>query len=501
VPLILSETRYRNQPILDHGIEFEELVFTVYKRICSMDSLWTMNWLLPVTAFIAGVLLGSVAVFLIQRSNKLLLSERVRQREEELAKLDGAYESLKSRQESSAEEISGLKTEVKTLETKLESERKHFSEKEQVFEELEKRFSDAFKALSGEALKENNRSFLELAKEHLNSQQVKSKGELDQRKQAIEALLKPINESLKQFGEKVGEVEKARVGTYEALKEQVLSLAEGQTHLRTETGNLARALNTPRVRGSWGEIQLKKVVEMAGMLEHCDFEEQQSKDRDDGSRARPDMIVSLPGGKQIIIDAKAPLEGFLASIEANDKKDKDARMKDHVRHIRMHIKELGSRSYWEQFENTPEFVVLFLPGESFFSAALEVEPGLIDEGVQQKVILATPTTLIALLKVVAYGWRQENLALQSREISKLGKEIYERVSDVANNWTAVGKGLRSAVESYNKSVNNMESRVLVSARKLSELPIDLSKKDIATNPVIDVVPRDLQAPELETEKL
>ncbi|MCB1124235.1 MAG: DNA recombination protein RmuC, partial [Verrucomicrobiae bacterium] len=274
---------------------------------------------------------------------------------------------------------------------------------------------------------------------------------------------------------------------------------EGQTRLRTETGNLARALNTPRVRGSWGEIQLRRVVELAGMVEHCDFDEQQSKDRDDGSRARPDVIVHLPGDKRIIIDAKAPLEGFLAALEAGDKQEKAARMKDHVRHIRKHIKDLGDRSYWEQFDNTPEFVVLFLPGESFFSAALEVEPGLIDEGVRQKVILATPTTLIALLKVVAYGWRQENLAMQSREISRLGKEIYDRVAMVADNWRAVGKGLRSAVESYNKAVNNLESRVLVSTRKLKELPIDLSKKEISENSVIDVSPRDLQAPELEGE--
>ena len=458
-----------------------------------------MDWLFPVTAFIAGVSLGGIVTFLVQRSNRLVLAERIRLRDEELEKLTGLFEEMKQEQRITLPQLNAANTEVKTLETKLEGERKRFSEKELVFEELEKRFSDVFKALSGDALKRNNESFLELAKEHLNTQQTKSKGELDQRKQAIESLLKPINESLKQFGEKVGEIEKARVGTYEALKEQVLSLAEGQTKLRSETGNLARALNTPRVRGSWGEIQLKKVVELAGMLEHCDFDQQQSKDRDDGSRARPDMIVKLPGDKQIIIDAKAPLEGFLAALEAESKQEKAAKMKDHARHIRAHIKDLGSRSYWEQFENSPEFVVLFLPGESYFSAALEVDPGLIDEGVQNKLILATPTTLIALLKVVAYGWRQENLAQQSREISKLGKEIYERVSDVATNWASVGKGLKNAVESYNKAISNMESRVLVSARKLRDLPIELSKKEIVIAPPVEVTPRLQNAPELEQD--
>lgn len=458
-----------------------------------------MDWLFAATTFVAGGLLGCIVVFLILRSNRLLVGERLLLSNEELVKLNALFEELKVEHRNTLAQLNAANTEVRLLDTRLESERKSFSEKEQVFEDLEKRFSDVFKALSGDALKRNNESFLELAKEHLNTQQTKSKAELEQRKQAIESLLKPINESLKQFGQKVGEIEKARVGTYEALKQQVLSLAEGQTKLRSETVNLSRALNTPRVRGSWGEIQLKKVVELAGMLEYCDFDQQQSKDRDDGSRARPDMIVKLPGNKQIIIDAKAPLEGFLAALEAEGKEGKAAKMKDHARHIRAHIRDLGSRAYWEQFENSPEFVVLFLPGESYFSAALEVEPGLIDEGVQNKVILATPTTLIALLKVVAYGWRQENLAEQSREISKLGKEIYERVSDVASNWAAVGKGLRNAVEGYNKAINNMEARVLVSARKLRDLPIEISKKEIGAAPVVEITPRPLNAPELEQD--
>lgn len=441
----------------------------------------------------------SVIVYLIQRSNRMVLAERVRKSEQEVDNLEGEQLKLQGRYQGAHDKISELKSEIVKLETELTAERKKKSEKERVFSDLESRFSDVFKALSGDALKENSRSFLQLAKELMNAREVKSNDELDKRKHAIEALLRPMNDSLKQFSEKVGEIEKSRVGTYEALKEQVLSLAEGQTRLRSETGNLVRALSTPRVRGSWGEIQLKKVVELAGMLDHCDFDEQQSKDRDDGSKARPDMIVHLPGNKHIIIDAKAPLEGYLAALEAEEKQDKVSRMKDHARQIRIHIKELGSRAYWEQFENTPEFVILFLPGESFFSAALEIEPGLIDEGVQNKVILAAPTTLIALLKVVAFGWRQENLGEQYQKISALGKQIYDRVADVANNWMTVGKGLRNAVENYNKAVNNLESKVLVSARKFKELPIEPSKKEIIDAPFLDSSPKTLQAPEFDSD--
>ena len=458
-----------------------------------------MDLLLLVTLFICGSLLGSVITYLVMRSSRVVLKERLQQREEQHEERAAAWSALKSEHRELAERAAQLRSEARALEVKLEAERRAFKEKKQVFAELEERFSDTFKALSGDALKENSRSFIELANELFKKEQVKSKGELERRKQAIEALLKPINESLKTFGEKVGDIEKSREGAYQALKQQVIHLSEGQKTLTSETGNLVRALNTPHVRGSWGELQLRKVVELAGMTEHCDFEEQQSKDREDLSRARPDMIIHLPGDKQVIVDAKAPMVGFLAALEAETNSDRKARLRDHARHIRAHIKELGERSYWEQFENTPEFVVLFLPGESFFSAALEVEPTLIDVGVQNKVILATPTTLIALLKVVAYGWRQESLAVQAQEISQLGKQIYERVADLANNWMSVGKGLRSAVEHYNKSVYNLESKVLVSARKFKQLPIELSKKDISESPVIELEPRNLQAPELEMD--
>lgn len=456
-----------------------------------------MDLITLIVGLLLGALLGATISYFIVKSRTAVLQERLRSQDEKINEQNLVIEDAKQSIQAAVTEGTELKNKLTEADTRLEGERKAFAEKEKVFKELENRFSDTFKALSGNALKENAKSFLQLAKETLSKEQIESKGDLEKKKQAIEAMLKPINDSLKHFGEKVSDIEKARVGAYESLKDQVVELAKGQTMLRGETGNLVKALGTPRVRGKWGEIQLRTVVEMAGMTEHCDFEEQQSRDREDGTRARPDMIIKLPGKKQVIVDAKAPMEGFLSAIEADSREEREALMKDHARHIRMHIKDLSAKEYWAQFDDTPEFVVLFLPGESFFSAALEVEPNLIDEGIQNKVILATPTTLIALLKVVAYGWRQESLAVQAQEISTLGKQIYERVADVATNWAAVGKGLKNAVEHYNKAVHNLESKVLVSARKFKDLPIELSNKEIKTSESLDVTTRKLQSPELE----
>jgi len=417
-----------------------------------------------------------------------------------IARLEGELNSSKTElgklQSASAE----LREKGSELATRLEASEKAFADKTTLMEQMEKRFADVFKALSGDALQANNAAFLDLAKKTLEKEQEGAKGELGKSRQAIEAMLKPIYESLKNFGDQVGHIEKARIGAYEGLKEQVTHLLETQHLLRNETTNLVKALGTPRVRGKWGEIQLRTVVEMAGMKEHCDFEEQESTHREDGSRARPDMVIRLPGEKRIIVDAKAPLEGFLLALEAETQTERERLMKEHARHIRMHIKELGERAYWEQYTDTPEFVVLFLPGENFFSAALDAEPGLIDDGVKQKVILATPTTLIALLKVVAYGWRQESLAAQAQQVGALGKELYERIADVAGNMASVGKGLKNAVDYYNKAVYNLESKVLVSARKFRDLPLEPSKKAVVDLQSLDQVPRRLQSPELGTDE-
>ena len=417
--------------------------------------------------FLSGSLLG--ALITLSRAHTRISIER-RQREEALQRLS-------------------------RIEAQLEAERRSGQEKLDILDDIRQHSEKSFQQLSSRALADNNRNFLDLAKATLDQYQGQARRELEQRQSAIDHLVKPLKEALTQVDGKIAQLEQARSGAYARLDEQVKSLLGSQLKLETETGNLVKALRTPTVRGRWGEIQLRKVVEMAGMLDYCDFNEQQSSG--DG-RARPDMIVKLPNGRNIVIDSKAPLMAYLEAIEAADEPARKRALEHHARHIRNHILKLSAKQYWDQFQPTPEFAVLFLPGESFFSAALTVDPGLIEAGAERKVLLATPTTLIALLRSVAYGWREEKLAANALAISHLGQEIHERLATLHQHFHQMGRSLEKAVDSYNKGIASLDSRVLVTARKFAELGAG-SSKDINAVVPVDSRTRTPQMAEQETD--
>ena len=380
------------------------------------------------------------------------------------------------------------------LRLELEHERARFDEKVQLLARAEDALADSFKALSSEALRSNNTAFLELARTQLERFQVTAQGDLEQRQKAVEAIVSPIRESLEKVDGQIRTLEQARTHAYSTLSEQVRSLAEGQQALRLETGNLVTALRSPSVRGRWGEMQLKRVVEMAGMLAHCDFVQQTTTTSDEG-RLRPDMIVKLPGGRSVVVDVKAPLSAYLESLEAQDEVTRQAKLADHARQVRDHIRKLSAKSYWSQFEDAPDFVVMFLPGEPFFSAALEQDPTPIEQGVDQQVLLATPTTLIALLRAVAYGWRQEQVAESARHISELGRELHTRLSTMSDHFAKLGRSLDGAVRSYNDTMGSLERRVLVTARRFKEHGA-VASEELAELTPIDRTPQLAQAPEL-----
>jgi DNA recombination protein RmuC len=380
-------------------------------------------------------------------------------------------------------------------ETRLEATERATVEKLELLAGAERKLADTFKALSADALRNNNSSFLELAKASFETIKTDSQAELQKRQLAIEGLVTPVKEALKGVGEKLQALEVARTGAYEGLVQQVRSLADTNEQLRAQTTNLVNSLRSPQARGRWGEMQLRRVVEMAGMIAHCDFVEQASKTVDD-RRLRPDMIVRLPGGKTVIVDAKAPLDAYLNSVETADEDEKRRFLETHAAQVRTHMKLLGAKSYWDQFEATPEFVIMFLPGEMFFSAALQSDPGLIESGIGEGVIPATPTTLIALLRSVAYGWRQERIAENAQAISELGKELYGRVAKLAEYLGDIGAALEKSVKVYNTAVGSLETRVLVTARKFRDLHAAPEDAEIPVVAPIEQSPRTVTAPEL-----
>lgn len=480
--------------------------------------------------FGVGLLIGALSMALALRTRVAALSERARVLEGDRSEYARRLEELRQREDvlrqklqeevgaraaaeerasrlsqmeqelaRREEELGAVRERVAALEAQLEHERRVADDKLALLEDAQAKLADAFHALSAQALRHNNEAFLQLARESLERFQQAAQADLDSRRKAVEDLVRPLQQEVERVRAYLTEVERQRVEAYGALSQQLRELAESQLpRLHQETANLVKALRQPTARGRWGELQLRRVVEMAGMQAHCDFVEQATAQGEDG-RLRPDLVVHLPGGRRVVVDAKAPVDAYLSAVEATEEESRRRFLQQHASQVRTHMANLGRKAYFDQFEVTPDFVVMFIPGEAFFSAALEVDPDLIEFGVGQRVIPASPTILIALLKAVAYGWRQEAVAEHAHRIAELGKELYKRIGDLAEHWARVGRRLGRLVEAYNGSVASLESRVLVSARRFEALGAVPAGEALPELRPVEALPRLLTAPEFSPE--
>jgi DNA recombination protein RmuC len=439
------------------------------------------------TAFSAGFLLGGLIGALVVG---LWIASRVRANAQAQVLASG---ERAQRAESLAEE---LRRQVQQNSLDLDRVRQDLSEASQARAVAETRaeetafrqeLAQTFQALSGEALKQNNEAFLNLARSSFETLQAEAKGDLAQRQQAIDSLVKPLQDSLHRYDDQLRQLEQSRQAAYGGLDQHLKLLSESQQRLQSETGNLVKALRAPAIRGQWGEITLKRVAELSGMVAHCDFFEQESVTIGEG-RLRPDMVVQLPGGRQIIVDAKTVLAGYLDAHEASTEEQRLEGMRRHAAQVRSRMDELSLKAYWNQFAQAPEFVVLFLPGEQFLGAALEHDPRLIEDGFLRSVVLATPTTLMALLRAVAYGWRQERLTEHAEEAGRLGKDLYERMAVLTEHLNDVGQALGKSVLAYNKAIGSLETRILPAARRFKELGVS-SEKEIPMLDPVELVSR------------
>jgi DNA recombination protein RmuC len=392
------------------------------------------------------------------------------------------------------QDLMGARQECARLGAQLEAARADSAEKIAILQGAELRLREAFSALSSEALKQNNESFLQLARTSLSEFQRAATTDLEGRHKAIEAIVHPLRESLTRVDSKLQEVERGRASAQAQLGEQIRSLAQAQQVLQTETSRLSRALRSPNIRGQWGELQLRRVLENAGLVEGSHYELKESIETEEG-RLTPDAIVKLPGGKNVVLDAKVPLTAYLEAAEAEDDSKRDARLRDHARQVKEHVSRLANKSYWAHFQPTPDIVVMFVPGESLLTSALQEDPGLLEYSMNKGVMLASPLTLIALLRAIAYGWQQETIARNAQEISDLGRQLYDRISKLAEHFETVGRSLAKSVQAYNSAVGTLESRVLVTARRLKDKGVT-APEEFPEPETIDQTPRPLGAPEL-----
>jgi DNA recombination protein RmuC len=379
--------------------------------------------------------------------------------------------------------------------TRLEAARQGFEDQKAVIEAMRNETIDSFNALSSAALRSNSEDFLRLASEHLGKVVSDTKGRLGEHQAALDGMIRPLYDTLKRYEEQIRIMEEGRHRAYGSLEGQLRALVTTQENLQKETGNLVSALRKPQVRGRWGEMQLRRVAELSGMSRHCDFTEQHSTDTEKG-RVRPDMVVHLPMGREVIVDAKVSLDAYLDAVSAAGEEERKTKIERHARQVRAHMNKLASKEYWSQFRQSPEFVVLFMPGESFLSAALDADMTLIEDGIEKKVIIATPTTFVALLRAIAYGWRQEQVAKNAEAISDLGRQLYERISALVKHFEEIGSSLKKAIEAYNRAAGSMESRVLPSVRRFRDLGVTGSG-EIPFLARADHAPRTMDLPPVE----
>jgi len=389
----------------------------------------------------------------------------------------------------SEKKIATLREMVTELRTTLKHERSYHQEKQQSLVKDRKNLNEAFAALASKALKHNSDEFLKLAEQNLKQFQISANSELDKKQQSISELVKPIREALDKTEKQVREMEKDRREAYGSLKQHLELMSRDHAQLQSETRNLVQALRRPEVRGQWGEMTLKRLAELAGMVQHCDFYEQKSVNADEG-RLRPDMIIRMPGKRAVVVDAKTPLDAYMSAVESNDDKSREKFLVRHTKNVSERIRELSAKSYWSQFSDTPDFVVLFIPGDQFLSAALERNSSLLEDAMSQQIILATPSSFVALLRAVAFGWRQEVLADNADKIRNLGVNLYERLSAFSSHLSSVGSSLGKSVEHFNKAIGSFDSRVLPSAKRFTKMGISAKKEIKELNP-IEMVAREV----------